>query len=62
LAVYIAGVVVGNTKLAFRKEINTFMNGLTWFFQIVMFLSLGLLVNPHEMMMWPVWLCSSPFS
>ena len=49
LAIYIAGVVVGNTKLAFRKEINTFMNGLTWFFQIVMFLSLGLLVNPHEM-------------
>ena len=49
LAVYIAGVVVGNTKLTFRKEINTFMNGLTWLFQIVMFLSLGLLVNPHEM-------------
>ncbi|MBQ8889687.1 MAG: potassium/proton antiporter [Bacteroidaceae bacterium] len=50
LAVYIAGVVVGNAKLAFRKEINTFMNGLTWLFQIVMFLSLGLLVNPHEML------------
>ena len=49
LAVYIAGVVVGNTRLTFRKEINTFMNGLTWLFQIVMFLSLGLLVNPHEM-------------
>ena len=49
LAIYIAGVVVGNTKLTFRKEINTFMNGLTWLFQIVMFLSLGLLVNPHEM-------------
>lgn len=50
LAVYIAGVVVGNAKLAFRKEVNTFMNGLTWLFQIVMFLSLGLLVNPHEML------------
>lgn len=50
LAVYIAGVTTGNARLAFRKEINTFMNGLTWLFQIVMFLSLGLLVNPHEMM------------
>ena len=50
LAVYIAGVIVGNARLAFRKEVNTFMNGLTWLFQIVMFLSLGLLVNPHEML------------
>lgn len=49
LAVYVAGVVVGNAKLVYRKEINTFMNGLTWLVQIVMFLSLGLLVNPHEM-------------
>ena len=49
LAVYIAGVVVGNARLVARKEINTFMNGLTWLFQIVMFLALGLLVNPIEM-------------
>ena len=50
LAVYIAGVVVGNNKLVFRKETDTFMNGLTWLVQIVMFLTLGLLVNPHEML------------
>lgn len=50
LAVYIAGVIVGNARLVYRKEINTFMNGLTWLFQIIMFLSLGLLVNPHEML------------
>ena len=50
LAVYILGVIVGNARLVFRKEINTFMNGLTWFSQLVMFLSLGLLVNPHEML------------
>ncbi len=50
LAVYIAGVVTGNAKLAYRKETNTFMSGLTWLFQIIMFLTLGLLVNPHEML------------
>lgn len=49
LAVYIAGVIVGNARLTYRKEINTFMNGMTWLFQIIMFLTLGLLVNPHEM-------------
>ena len=50
LAVYIMGVILGNTRLAFRKEISTFMNGLTWLFQIVIFITLGLLVNPHEML------------
>lgn len=49
LAVYIAGMMVGNNRIRFRKEIYTFMDGLTWLFQIIMFLCLGLLVNPHEM-------------
>ncbi len=50
LAVYIAGIMTGNHKIAHRKEINTFMDGLSWLFQIIMFLCLGLLVNPHEML------------
>ncbi|HPW72037.1 MAG TPA: potassium/proton antiporter [Bacteroides graminisolvens] len=50
LAVYIAGMVVGNKKIVFRKEIATFMDGMSWLFQIIMFLTLGLLVNPHEML------------
>lgn len=50
LAVYIAGIMVGNNKIMHRKEINTFMDGLSWLFQIIMFLCLGLLVNPHEML------------
>lgn len=50
LAVYIAGMMVGNAQITHRKEIYTFMDGLTWLFQIIMFLCLGLLVNPHEML------------
>lgn len=50
LAVYIAGMMVGNHRIANRKEIYTFMDGLTWLCQIIMFLCLGLLVNPHEML------------
>lgn len=50
LAVYISGIVTGNAKLVHRKEINTFMDGLTWLFQIIMFITLGLLVNPHELL------------
>lgn len=50
LAVYIAGLVVGNSRVSFRKEMNTFVDGLTWLVQIVMFLTLGLLVNPKELL------------
>ena len=50
LAVYIAGMVIGNSRLFKKKEIGTFLDGMTWLLQIVMFLMLGLLVNPHEML------------
>ena len=50
LAVYIAGMIIGNSKIANRKEVSTFFDGLTWLFQIVMFILLGLLVNPKEML------------
>lgn len=49
LAVYIAGIIVGNHKIVYKKEIATFLDGMTMLFQIIMFLSLGLLVNPREM-------------
>ena len=50
LAVYVAGIVVGNSKLSFKREIVTFLDGVTWLFQIILFLMLGLVVNPHEML------------
>ena len=49
LAVYIAGIVMGNQKLSHKHVLATFLDGVTWLMQIVMFLLLGLLVNPHEL-------------
>lgn len=49
LAVYIAGLVVGNHKIVFKRSMITFFDGFTWLFQIVMFLALGLLVNPSDL-------------
>ena len=50
LAVYITGILLGNSALPHKKSITKFMDGLTWLAQIVVFLMLGLLVNPHEML------------
>ncbi len=50
LAVYIAGIIVGNSKFCFKREVVTFLDGVTWLFQIILFILLGLLVNPHEML------------
>lgn len=49
LAVYIAGFIIGNKPMNNRREILSFMDGMTWLMQIGMFLTLGLLVNPKEM-------------
>ncbi len=47
LAVYVAGLVVGNRKIVLKKPLTSFLDGITWLFQIVMFISLGLLVSPR---------------
>lgn len=49
LAVYICGIVIGNARFPNRRAISKFIDGMTWLAQIVVFLMLGLLVNPHEM-------------
>lgn len=48
LAVYIAGLIVGNNKLVHKRTVNTFFDGITWLFQIIMFLMLGLLVDLED--------------
>lgn len=50
LAVYIAGLVIGNSKVMFKKSVVLFFDGMAWLFQIIMFLTLGLLVEPHKLL------------
>ncbi|MBO5878171.1 MAG: potassium/proton antiporter [Alistipes sp.] len=50
LAVYITGLVVGNYKIAHRGHLVSFFDGFTWLSQIVMFLTIGLLVNSDELL------------
>ncbi len=50
LAVYICGIVLGNSAAPFKRGMSRFMSGISWLCQIIVFLMLGLLVNPHEML------------
>lgn len=50
LAVYVGGLVIGNSKFVHKRSSLNFFDGLAWMFQLIMFLTLGLLVNPHELL------------
>lgn len=50
LAVYLCGIVLGNSNFTGCRGVGKFMDSLTWLALIVVFLMLGLLVNPHEML------------
>lgn len=49
LAIYLCALVLGNSVLAHKKTLVMFYDGFAWLMQVVMFLALGLLVNPSEM-------------
>jgi len=54
LAVYLAGLVLGNRPLRASASIVTVNDAATWLCQIVMFLVLGLLVTPSRMIEYAV--------
>lgn len=49
LAVYLAGLLVGNRVHKARRLMSDFMDGMAWLSQMVMLLLLGLLVTPSQM-------------
>jgi len=49
LAVYLAGIIVGNRPTRAHNSIVTFLDAATWLAQIVMFVLLGLLVSPQRL-------------
>ncbi len=50
LAVYIAGIVFSNSNALKKDLIISFHDGLSWLMEITMFLTLGLLVFPSELL------------
>ncbi|MBP6937564.1 MAG: potassium/proton antiporter [Deltaproteobacteria bacterium] len=50
LAVYITGIIAGNSKFIHKRSLLQFHDGLAWLMQITMFLTLGLLVFPSHLL------------
>ncbi len=50
LAVYIIGLVMGNSDFVQREGLMRFHDGFAWLMQITMFLTLGLLVYPSQVL------------
>lgn len=50
LAVYLAGLVVGNRPVRAIASITSFLDTITWLCQIVMFVMLGMLVSPEKLL------------
>lgn len=50
LAVYLAGVVIGNKQVMLQQGIRRFHDALAWLSQIIMFVTLGLLSFPSRLL------------
>jgi cell volume regulation protein A len=49
LAVYVAGIIIGNSDFLYKNSLAKFHDGISWLMQIAMFLALGLLVFPSRL-------------
>lgn len=49
MAVYLASVILGNQELIHKRQIIRWFDGVAWFMQITLFITLGLLVFPSQL-------------
>lgn len=52
LALYLAGIIVGNSDINHKGSLIEFTDGISWLMQISMFIILGLLVFPSRLLPW----------
>ena len=55
MSVYVCGVTMGNLRFNFRNGLSRFSDGIAWLMQVVLFTTLGLLVEPAELVSFKVW-------
>jgi cell volume regulation protein A len=48
LAVYVAGLIAGNSRIRSAERLKRFQDGISWLAQIIMFLVLGLFATPSQ--------------
>ncbi len=49
MAVYVSGMVMGNTRFVFHNGVGKFYDGMAWMMQVVLFTMLGLLAFPKQL-------------
>lgn len=50
LAIYVAGLILGNSKFIHRASVVSFFDGFSWLMQIIVFLTLGLIAFPDQIL------------
>lgn len=54
LAVYVGGLIIGNSRFTRKRQTKSFFDGLNWLCQLAMFLVLGLMVRPSHLLQWHI--------
>ena len=48
MAVYVCGLVMGNSKFIYHNGLGRFLGGVSWLMQVILFCMLGMICNPSQ--------------